>query len=229
MAIGTDLIANARQNGMIAMPNKKVRIMKNSVISFPDFIRECHEDPAKKAWIEEYERKNGVDVDTRLEEHPFYKDYLSKFNPLYPMTIETVDKPIVHVSHDDVPVCRGLSLMFRLIFGSLSSKYKLCLSDAWLANPEPVIRTKLTIMIDGKDKPDFVTTFDELTVSMVQELFKLYMKEQIDNYLEDDPEEISKLHIQQKERLKEYRELSCWPIFDVTEAYKTVLNLYCES
>ena len=203
--------------------------MKNSVISFPDYIRECHGDPAKKAWIEEYEKKNGVDANTRLEEHPFYKDYLSKFNPLFPMTIETEDAAIVHVSHDDDPICRGLGLMFRLIFGSLSSSFKLHLSEAWLAEPEPIIRTKLIIMIDRKDKADFVKSFDELTVSMIQELFRLYMKEQIDNYMMDDPEEIKKMHIQQKEKLKEYRELSCWPIFDVTEAYKTVLNLYCES
>ena len=203
--------------------------MKHSIISFTDYIRECHEDLAKRAWIEEYENKNNVDKDTPLEEHPFYKDYLSKFDPLYPIAIETVDEPTVYVSHDDDPICRGMSLMFRLIFGSLSSKYKLCLSDAWLAEPGPVIRTKLTIMIDGKDKPDFVTTFDELTVSMVQELFKLYMKDQINKYMMDDPEEIKKMHIQQKEKLKEYRELSCWPIYDITEAYKTVLNLYCEN
>jgi hypothetical protein len=208
---------------------KKTRIMKKSVISFPDYIRGCHEDPARKAWIEEYEKKNGVDQGTRLEEHPFYKDYLSKFNPLYPMTIETIGDVVVHVSHDDDPICRGVNLMFRLVFGSLSSNYRLHLSDAWLAKPEPVIRTNLTIMIGEKDQPDFVKSFDELTVSMVQELFRLYMKEQIDNYLMDDPEEIRKMHIQQEERLKEYRKLSCWPIFDVTRAYENVLNLYCES
>ena len=203
--------------------------MKNRVISFTDYIRECHEDPAKKAWIEEYENKNGVDLDTRLEEHPFYKDYLSKFNPLYPMTIETIDDAVVHVSHDDEPICRGLNLMFRLIFGSLSSRFMLCLSDAWLAEPEPVIRTKLTIMIGKKERPDSVKSFDKLSVPMVQDLFRFYMKEQIDNCLKNDPEEIRKMHIQQEERLKEYRVLSCWPIFDVTQAYKSVLNLYCES
>lgn len=208
---------------------KKIRAMKLNVISFPDYFRECHEDPDRRVWIEAYEEKYGISQDTPLEEHPFYKEYLSKFNPHYAMTIETADFPVIHVSHYDDPTCRGLNLLFRLIFGSLSMKYSLSLSDEWKEKPGPVIQTKLQIVVEKEDREPLVIPFEKLSVQSIKKLFEVCMKEMIDYYLIDVPTEIQKLHDQQREKLKWYWEVSCWPLFDVTEAYKAVLKLYLES
>lgn len=214
---------------MVATPDKKNRIMKLNVISFPDYIRECHEDPDRRAWIEAYEEKYGISQDTPLEEHPFYKEYLSKFNPHYAMTIETADFPVIHVSHYDDPTCRGLNLLFRLIFGSLFLNYSLSLSDEWREKPGPVIQTKLQIIVEEEGREPAAIPFEKLSVPSIKELFEICMREIINYYMIDVPTEIQMLHYQQRETLKRYWDVSCWSLFDVTEAYKNVLKLYLES
>ncbi len=203
--------------------------MKLNVISFTDYIRECHEDPERRAWIEAYEEKYGISQDTPLEEHPFYKEYLSKFNPHYAMTIETSDFPVIHVSHYDDPKCRGLNLLFRLIFGSFFLKYSLFLSDEWREKPGPVIQTKLQIIVEEEGREPAAIPFEKLSVPSIKELFEICMREIINYYMINVPTEIQMLHYKQQERLKMYWDISCWPLFDVAEAYKTVLNLYLES
>ena len=197
--------------------------------TFSDIMQEFHEDPDRRAWIEKYEQKYGIDRNTPLQEHPFYKDYLCKFDHLFAMTIETINGPYTHVPNDYDPSCRGMNLLFRLIFGSLASDYNLSLSDSWREDPKYVIQTCLTIIIKREGGSDAIQNFEKLEVSKIRSIFKTYLKEQIEYYLIDNPEDLRDLHTQQAERLRKYEERSNFVIFDVIESYKTLLELYLNS
>ena len=197
--------------------------------SFSELIQEFHEDPDRKAWIERYENKYGIDRYTPLQDHPFYKEYLCKFDPLFAMTRETINGAYAHVPHHHDPSCRGMNLLFRLIFGSLATDYNLSLCDNWREDPKYAIQASLTIIVEQEGEPDIIQGLEKMEVSKIRNLFRSYLKEQIEYYLIDDPESLLDLHIRQAERLRIYEERSNFVIFDLIESYKTLLELYLKS
>ena len=121
-----------------------------------------------------------IDRDVPVEEHPYYKDYLSAFN------------------HDlDLMLPKGWEkclfswdLLVRLIVGSFMEDigYILEFDWAWAFNPQGKPRVHLILQIKGKQAPD-PKPLDEYSFVQALEQIKVFSEEQIFRYemaAEDD-------------------------------------------
>ena len=167
--------------------------MKNRFFDYDLFRRELIDDPEKRDLIEKYETKYGVQSDAPLEKHPFYKDYLSRFE---------IDWDVVPPEGIDISP-HECSLLVRLVLGSFSSHYMLSLDEAWKKNPIGKVRANLGIMVTNEDN-SVTRTLDELWSFQVKRLFEIYVNEQIHlvdlQNESDDDEEIDERSVIEKEK-----------------------------
>lgn len=124
--------------------------------------------------------ENTINRDVPVEEHPYYRDYLSAFN------------------HDlDLVLPKGCEkclfswdLLVRLIVGSFMEDivYKLEIDQAWALNPQGRPRVHLVLQIKGEQAPD-PKPLDEYSFVQALEQIKVFSEEQIFCYemaAEDD-------------------------------------------
>lgn len=123
-----------------------------------------------------------VDRDLPVEEHPYYKDYLSKFNHdrewelIYPKGWEKC--------------FFDWNLLTLLIFGSFlkNVSYKLELDRAWTLNPQGKPRVHLIFQIRDDEAPN-IKPLDEYRFTQAVQQIRIFTEEQIGNYelaAEDD-------------------------------------------
>lgn len=131
----------------------------------------------------------GVDEDSVIEDMPFYKDYLSKFDVErsfdgYNLAALEEEK----LSKDD------LFLLFRLIISSFSSSYEI------LYDKES---NSIDFAISVKAGEQTITkTISELWAFQIIRMFEIYVNEQINLSIEDyDPDEMEEFEDQRKMRL----------------------------
>lgn len=169
---------------------------KDHLISFESFVNGIS-DMEKLKTVKKYVEKFNLTLDTPIEQLPFYKDYLSKFQFDWQLK---VDEDFLDglVTPDDI------DFLQKLIFASFSSKYKLTLNEEWKKNPigKPVVNLGVGVT-SGENS--LTRTIDELWPFQVLRLFDIYMDEQINIHLfavdEDDDDEFKTMC---KERLHQF-------------------------
>lgn len=173
--------------------------MKTSDL-FKDFVMDYSDNPEKVECIKQYETKYEIQDGTPIEDHPFYKDYLSRFD---------VDwEPVTPEVYDMTP--QNWDLLVRLVLGSFSSKYDLSLDEQWKKNPIGRPRVNLCIGVTCKDS-SITKTLDELWSFQIMRLFSIYINEQIDlvGLLDDENDdedcEAAMLLEEREQRIKTYR------------------------
>lgn len=150
--------------------------------SFAKFLKKLKEE--KKDTVMKYMEKFNITPDTPIEEHPFYKNYLSKFK--FDWTL-AFDEDI-----DDIFGTDDWDLLQKLIFASMSSKYRLSLDEKWKANPvgKPVVHLNITVQ---HNEAKITKDIEELWAVQIFNLFKIYIDEQINLFMLslDDDEKIN--------------------------------------
>lgn len=131
----------------------------------------------------------GMDEDSVIEDMPFYKDYLSKFDverPFDGYNLAALEEE--KLSKDD------LFLLFRLIISSFSSSYEI------LYDKES---NSIDFAISVKAGEQTITkTISELWAFQIIRMFEIYVNEQINLSIEDyDPDEMEEFEDQRKLRL----------------------------
>lgn len=144
--------------------------------------------------IKEYIAQYGLEWDTPIEEHPFYKDYLSKFK---------IDWNLA--TPDGVWMTkRDKDLLVRLVLGSFSSSYSLSFTEGWKANPTGMAEVDLRISVrsDGK----YISkTVSDLWGGQIRRLFSIYIDEQIHLLMAaEDEDEIEEYREERQKRLQGY-------------------------
>lgn len=146
--------------------------------------------------IKEYIAQYGLEWDTPIEEHPFYKDYLSKFK---------IDWNLA--TPDGVWMTkRDKDLLVRLVLGSFSSSYSLAFTERWKANPTGKGEVDLSISV--KSGGQYITkTVSELWGFQIRRLFSVYIDEQIHLLMAvEDEDEMEEYREEQQKRLQGYAE-----------------------
>ena len=96
-------------------------------------------------------------------------------------------------------------LLFRLIFGSISSSYSLDLKREWKKNPQLDPLVQLSITVKSEDK-DITRVFDKLWSFQILRLFEIYVLEQLDlAILEKEEEEKDKIEAVEREKVEKLR------------------------
>ena len=131
----------------------------------------------------------GFDENSVIEDMPFYKDYVSKFDverAFDGFNLTTVENELL--SKDD------LFMLFRLILASFSSSY-----DILYDKPSNSIDFSVSVTSDDKS---ITKKISELWFFQIMRLFEIYVNEQIEISIGDyDPEELEDLKDQRKIRL----------------------------
>lgn len=185
--------------------------MKRNLFDYSDFIEEMKRHPNKpkdKQTVLKYEELFGSQKGLTLQDQPFYKEYLSLFKIPFKVSVP-----------EDILDDYDWNLLFRLIFGSLSSKYFLDLKKEWKKDPEVEPMVKLSIIAKSKDK-EITQVFDKLWSFQILRLFEIYVLEQLDLAIlekenEDkkegvEYEKVEKLKIYSKKKLQVYREVKSY-------------------
>ncbi len=144
--------------------------------------------------IKEYIAQYGLEWDTPIKEHPFYKDYLSKFR----IDWKVATPPEVFMS------AREKDLLVRLVLGSFSSSYSLSLTERWKADPTEKAEVDLRISVESKGQ--YISkTISELFGLQIRRLFSIYIDEQIHLLMDaEDEDEIEEYREEQQKRLQGY-------------------------
>ena len=130
-----------------------------------------------------------IDENSTVEDMPFYKNYLSKFD------IERVfDGFNFAVVEEELLSDDDLFLLFRLIFASLSSSYEILYDKQ---------SNSINISITVRSGEQFITKkLTELWSFQIMRLFEIYVNEQIEyNIIDSDSDEIEDLEEQRKLKL----------------------------
>lgn len=118
--------------------------MKRNLFDYSYFLEEMKIHPNKprdKETVMKYEKLFGSQKGLTLQDQPFYKEYLSLFK--IPFKVSIPENSLEDYDWD---------LLFRLIFGSLSSKYALDLKEEWKKNPKPDPMVQLSIIAKSGDR-----------------------------------------------------------------------------
>jgi len=146
--------------------------------------------------IKEYIAQYGLEWDTPIEEHPFYKDYLSKFK--IDWNLATPDGVWMTKREKD--------LLVRLVLGSFSSSYSLSFTEGWKANPTGMAEVDLRISVESKGQYSHNNVSD-LFGFQISRLFSIYIDEQIHLLMAaEDEDEIEEYREEQEKRLRSYAE-----------------------
>ena len=147
-------------------------------------LKEKHDGEEKfKKFIE------GLNDNSTIEDMPFYKDYLSKFEVERAFDdFNLTDVEDVLLSKDD------LFMLFRLIVASFSSSYDILYDKQ---------SKTIDLSISVKSSEQFITKkISELWSFQIMKMFDIYVNEQIELSIEDyDPEELEEIKDQRKIRL----------------------------
>lgn len=144
--------------------------------------------------IKEYIAQYGLEWDTPIEKHPFYKDYLSKFR----IDWKVATPPEVLMS------AREKNLLVRLVLGSFSSSYSLALTERWKANPTGKAEVDLRISVKS-DGRYISKTVSDLWSFQIRRLFSIYIDEQINLLMAaDDEDDMEEYREEQQKRLQGY-------------------------
>lgn len=146
--------------------------MKKKYFNYGKFVDRVYIDPEKKNTIEAYQKKFHILRSDSIEEHPFYKEYLSKFN----CDIDFIVSPKVNMCKEE------LDFLIRLIFGSLSSSYELILDETWKRNPIGVPKAHMRIFVESKEGNQSGVLCC-LTQKQIKRLLDIYVNEQIELFL----------------------------------------------
>ena len=147
-------------------------------------LKEKHDGEEKfKKFIE------GLNDNSTIEDMPFYKDYLTKFEVERAFDdFNLTDVEDVLLSKDD------LFMLFRLIVASFSSSYDILYDKQ---------SKTIDLSISVKSSEQFITKkISELWSFQIMKMFDIYINEQIELSIEDyDPEELEEFKDQRKIRL----------------------------
>ncbi len=147
-------------------------------------LKEKHDGEEKfKKFIE------GLNENSTIEDMPFYKEYLSKFEVERAFDdFNLTDVEDVLLSKDD------LFMLFRLIVASFSSSYDILYDKQ---------SKTIDLSISVKSSEQFITKkISELWSFQIMKMFDIYVNEQIELSIEDyDPEELEEFKDQRKIRL----------------------------
>ena len=146
--------------------------MKKKYFNYGKFVDRVCIDPEKKNTIEAYHKKFHILRSGSIEEHPFYKENLSKFN----CDIDFIVSPNVNMSKEE------LDFLVRLIFGSLSSSYILILDETWKRNPIGVPKAHIGIIANSKEGNQSEMLCN-LSQKQIKRLLDIYVNEQIELFL----------------------------------------------
>ena len=171
--------------------------MKRNLFDYSSFIEEMKIHPNKprdKETVLKYEELFGSQKGLTLQDQPFYKEYLSLFRIPFKVSVPE------NISDDF-----DWDLLFRLIFGSISSSYSLDLKREWKKNPQLDPLVQLSITVKSEDK-DITRVFDKLWSFQILRLFEIYVLEQLDlAILEKEEEEKDKIEAVEREKVEKLR------------------------
>lgn len=171
--------------------------MKRNLFDYSYFIEEMKIHPNKprdKETVLKYEELFGSQKGLTLQDQPFYKEYLSLFRIPFKVSVPE------NISDDF-----DWDLLFRLIFGSISSSYSLDLKREWKKNPQLDPLVQLSITVKSEDK-DITRGFDKLWSFQILRLFEIYVLEQLDlAILEKEEEEKDKIEAVEREKVEKLR------------------------
>jgi hypothetical protein len=171
--------------------------MKRNLFDYSYFIEEMKIHPNKprdKETVLKYEELFGSQKGLTLQDQPFYKEYLSLFRIPFKVSVPE------NISDDF-----DWDLLFRLIFGSISSSYSLDLKREWKKNPQLDPLVQLSITVKSEDK-DITRVFDKLWSFQILRLFEIYVLEQLDlAILEKEEEEKDKIEAVEREKVEKLR------------------------
>ena len=161
------------------------------LFNFQNIIEELKE---KHDGEEKFEKFiEGIDEDSIIEDMPFYKNYLSKFDveqAFDGFNLPAVEKELL--SKDD------LFLLFRLILASFSSSYDILYDK--LSNS---IDFSVTVTTSAQS---ITKKISELWSFQIIRLFEIYMNEQIELSIEDyDSDELEEFEDKRKMILMVYK------------------------
>lgn len=141
--------------------------MKKCIYDYAYFVEKLCSNPDRKEIIEKYESFFGPINEVNIEETPFYKHSLSKFNIDFSIVLP-FNKPNTFDWH----------LFFRLIFGSSCTEYSLYLSESWKKKPTRKLKVELIIHVTSETNSK-TKSFHEIGPIAIYELFTIYIIEQI--------------------------------------------------
>lgn len=171
--------------------------MKRNLFDYSYFLEEMKIHPNKprdKETVMKYEKLFGSQKGLTLQDQPFYKEYLSLFRIPFKVSVPE------NISDDF-----DWDLLFRLIFGSISSSYSLDLKREWKKNPQLDPLVQLSITVKSEDK-DITRVFDKLWSFQILRLFEIYVLEQLDlAILEKEEEEKDKIEAVEREKVEKLR------------------------
>lgn len=191
--------------------------MKRNLFDYYGFFEEMKIHPTKssdKDTVLKYEELFGSQKGLTLYDQPFYKEYLSLFKIPYKIPIP-----------EDISDDYDWDLLFRLVFGSLSSKYSLDITDEWKENPEVVPTVQLSITVSSGDQ-EITKKLDELWGFQILRLFEIYVLEQLDLAIlkKEDEDNEEGIEDERVEKLKLYRKKKLM-IFKEVKIYLRLLQL----
>ena len=145
--------------------------MTKRLVTYDNISKKLHNNPEKEERVKKYEEKYEIGKGSIIEDHPFYKDYLSRFNLDSSFELITPDGVVMSPQEWD--------LLARLVYGSFSSSYSFILDEEWKRNPTDKIKVHLSISVESGGAHTS-KKLDELFTLQVERLFEIYVNEQID-------------------------------------------------
>lgn len=191
--------------------------MKRNLFDYYGFFEEMKKHPTKpsdKETVLKYEELFGSQKGLTLYDQPFYREYLSLFKIPYKILVP-----------EDISDDYDWDLLFRLVFGSLSSKYSLDITDEWKVNPEVVPTLRLSITVSSAER-EITKQLDELWGFQILRLFEIYVLEQLDLAIlkKEDEDNEEGIEDERVEKLKLYSKKKLM-IFKEVKTYLTLMQL----
>lgn len=167
--------------------------MDNKYFLF-DFQNILTKQMEKHAGEEKFDRLiEGTDENSVIEDMSFYKDYLSQFD-----VVQAFDGFNLTAEEESLLSRDDLYMMFRLVFASFSSTYKIIYDK-----PSNAVDLSITVESDEKS---ITRNIADLNSSQIKRLFEIYVNELFDFNTEDfDPDEIESIGAHRKERLTAFK------------------------
>lgn len=178
--------------------------------NFEEYVGESKSKPDRQAYVNKYIKQYGIKKESVIEEHPFYKDYLSKFE--YEWELATPDDA-------DYICLKDWDLLSKLIFGSFSSSYSLILDEEWKKHPTSHPKVHICITISN-EKENIMKMLDDLWSFQIPLLITSYIDEQIriiSSFTNEEKkdvainkrEKIEKFNMEKKKIMLEIKKYSC--------------------
>ena len=166
--------------------------------SFFNDMKNGDERPDYCETASKYEETFGCQDGLTIQDQSFYKDYLSQF--------KDEDVPFQFLYPEELEGDFDWSLLYKFIFGSLSSAYSFVLDEDWKDNPEgiPLVHIVITVHSGGQE---VTKTLDELWSFQILRLYEIYANEQMDLAIlrEEGEDEKEGMERERDQRLISYK------------------------